>query len=144
MKECFPGLEFIDKLFGMNRLLLTIVFVILAIIPAYAHHSFARYYFESEMISVAGQIVEFEYRSPHAWVHLMAPDKNGQMQRFSAEWSNPNRLARSQIVKDTLKPGEQVVINGSPGRTPGEYKLHLKGIHRPADGWKWGNIQVSR
>jgi hypothetical protein len=128
----------------MNRLLFAVVFATLSVIPVYAHHSFARYYFENETISIAGQIIEFEYRSPHAWVHLMAPDKNGQMQRFSAEWSNTNRLARSQVLKDTLKPGDHVIISGSPGRNPGEYKLHLKGIHRPADGWKFGRVQEPR
>ena len=108
-------------------------------IPAYAHHSFATYYFESQSTSVRGEIVEFEYRSPHAWVHVMAKDDKGEMQKYSAEWANTNRLKQQGITKDTLKPGDYVVITGSPGRQPEEHRLHLKGIQRPSDGWKWGN-----
>ena len=102
-----------------------------------AHHSFAAYYFEEQSVSIEGEVVEFQYVAPHAWVHLMAPDSGGQLQRFAAEWSNPTRLARDGVTRDTLKAGDRVVITGSPGRKPSEYKMHLKRIERPADGWRW-------
>jgi hypothetical protein len=107
-------------------------------IPAYGHHSFAAYYFEDQSISVEGELVEFEYRSPHAWVHIMAQDGEGQIRRVSAEWANPNRLRQQGIAKDTLKPGDRLILRGSPGRNASENRLHLKGIERPADGWRWG------
>ena len=123
----------------MKRLLLTLVFAASAAgLPAYAHHSFAADYFENQTLSIRGELIEFEYRSPHTWVHVQAKDDKGQMQRFAAEWANPNRLARQGITKDTLKAGDYVVLTGSPSRNPGEYKLHLKSIERPADGWKSG------
>jgi thiamine monophosphate kinase len=59
------------------------------------------------------------------------------MRRFAAEWANPARLTRDNVTKDTLKPGDRVIVTGSPGRTASEYKLHLKRIVRPADGWSW-------
>jgi hypothetical protein len=103
-----------------------------------AHHSFAAYYFEEQSVSIEGEVVEFEYVAPHAWVHVLAPDAAGQMQRYAAEWSNPSRLARDGIERTTLKPGDRVVITGSPGRKASEYKVHLKRIQRAADGWSWG------
>ena len=109
-------------------------------IPAYAHHSFASYYFENQTTTLEGELVEFQYKSPHAWVYLMAKDDKGQMQRFGLEWSNTKRLEGYKVTKDTLKPGDYVIIAGSPGRNPSEHKLHLKGIRRPSDGWNWGNI----
>ena len=112
----------------------TIIAVVAA--PAFAHHSFARAYFENKSISISGEIVAFEFRSPHAWVQIMAPDENGQLQKYSAEWFNPSRLSKMNVTKDTLKPGDHVVISGSPSRIVNEYKLHLKRIERPADGWK--------
>ena len=128
----------------MKRLMLVVAFAAALAVPAFAHHSFARYYFEKDTVSVAGEIVEFEYRSPHAWVHLMVRDENGQLQPYSAEWFNTTRLKRLQITKDTLKPGDHVIITGAPGRNAAERKLHVKGIERPADGWKWGNVRASR
>ncbi len=102
-----------------------------------AHHSFAAYYFEDQSVSIEGEVVEFHYIAPHAWVYLLAPDSAGQVQRYAAEWSNPTRLARDGVTRDALKPGDRVVITGSPGRKPSEYKMHLKRIERPADGWRW-------
>ena len=67
----------------------------------------------------------------------MVEDENGQTQRFSAEWSNTNRLRRQGITRDTLKTGDHVIITGSPGRNPREHTLHLKSFERPADGFEW-------
>ena len=36
----------------------------------------------------------------------------------------------------TLKPGDVLIVTGSPGRSAADYKLHLKRIVRPSDGWK--------
>jgi hypothetical protein len=102
-----------------------------------AHHSFAAYYFEDQSVSIEGAIDVFDYRAPHAWVYVMAPDTEGRVQRFAAEWANPSRLRRDGITRETLKAGDRVEITGSPGRTASEYKIHLKRIRRPADGWEW-------
>ncbi len=106
-------------------------------LPAYGHHSFAAFYFEDQSVSIEGDLVEFDFRAPHAWVYVRALDPEGQMQKYGAEWANPSRLSRDGITKETLKPGDRVTITGSPGRTASEYKLHLKQIQRPADGWGW-------
>jgi len=119
-------------------LLGTMAAAALAVIPADAHHSFAAYYFEEQTISIEGEVVEFEYRNPHAWVHVMGKDADGRLQRFSAEWAGLSRLQSRGVVKDTLKPGDHVIISGSPGRNPWENRLHLKSITRRADGWTWG------
>ncbi len=105
--------------------------------PAYGHHSFAAYYVEDRTVSVEGELLEFDYLNPHAWVHIAAADSNGSVQRVSAEWSNPGRLKQQGITKETLKPGDRLIVTGSPARDHSEYKMHLKGIERPADGWKW-------
>ena len=41
------------------------------------------------------------------------------------------RLSSQGVTKDTLKPGDAVVVTGSPGRAGSENKVHLKGIKRP-------------
>jgi hypothetical protein len=104
---------------------------------ASGHHSFSAAYHEERRVSVDGEVVSFEYRSPHAWVHLDVRDQNGEVQRYSAEWSNPARLKRDGLTPESIQPGDRVIITGSPGRNPAERKIHLKSIQRPADGWLW-------
>ena len=109
-----------------------------------AHHSFATYYFEERSVTIEGELVKFEYRSPHAWVHVDVTDERGASRQYAAEWANPNRLTRDDIKEDTLKIGDRVVITGSPGRNPEEFKLHLKRIQRPSDGWSWPGSRGQR
>ena len=104
---------------------------------ASGHHSFAAHYFEDQSVTIEGMLTGFEYRAPHAWVHLSVIEDGGTAAPYSAEWANPNRLSRDGITKETLKVGDRVVITGSPGRTASERKIHLKQIERPADGWRW-------
>jgi exonuclease VII large subunit len=127
----------------MKHLLMTIAIAAAIIIPAYAHHSFAAEYLENQTTSIEGELSEFEYKNPHAWVYVMVKDASGQTQRFAAEWANTNRLKAQGILKDTLKPGDHVILTGSPGRNADDHKIHLKQIERPSDGWKWGNSRIS-
>ena len=112
--------------------------------PAYAHHSFASYYLEKQSMSIEGEVVKFEYRSPHVWVYIVTKDDKGETLQYAAEWFNPNRLKQQGITSDTIKPGDHVILVGSPGRNPADQRLHLKGIQRPADGWKSGIIITAR
>jgi hypothetical protein len=41
------------------------------------------------------------------------------------------------MSRDTLKPGDRLIVTGSPSRDPSAYRMHLKRIERPADGWTW-------
>ncbi len=122
----------------MRRTLLALTFAtFMAGMPAGAHHSFARYYFEDQSITLEGEVQEFRYRSPHAILLFMARTPEGQTRTYEAEWSNPRRLRGRGINEGTLRPGDFVVVTGSPGRAGSENKVHLKGIRRPADGWSW-------
>lgn len=123
----------------MTRTLLTLVMgTVIAAVPVYAHHSFAAYYNESQSISLEGTVDEFRYKSPHAILVFHAPDPAGRLQQYEAEWANPSRLQRQGITTNTLRPGDVVVVTGSPGRVASENKVHLTGIRRPSDGWTWG------
>ena len=121
----------------MKRMLLAAGMVASLVAGIGAHHSFAAFYFEERSVTITGDVVQFDYTSPHAWVHVTAPDAEGQPRRYAAEWANPSRLARDGITRETLAAGDRVTITGSPGRNASEYKIHLKRIERPADGWSW-------
>jgi len=120
-----------------RRLFLLALGSLMAATAAYAHHSFARDYQEEQMVSLEGDVVSFEYRNPHAWVYFTANDSGGVMRKFGAEWANPRRLEQQGIGASVLKPGDHVIVRGAPSRSATTYNVHLKSIHRPADGWNW-------
>jgi hypothetical protein len=113
--------------------------------PLAAHHSFAAVYDEDQMIEVAGEITEFRYENPHAWllVRGSAVGRGDGAKVYSAEWVGTAQLERQYIEKDTLKPGDRVRVWGAPSKTRSEAKIHLKRIER-SDGWKWQGRQTAR
>lgn len=123
----------------MKRTLTLVVLlglVLLGRTPMHAHHSFAATYFEDKEQSVEGQMVQFMYRNPHSFVHVL--DKNGV--RWAVEWGGGGQLSRQGVTRDTLKYGDHVVITGSPGRSAADHRLRLKSVLRPKDGWKWSGV----
>jgi Family of unknown function (DUF6152) len=120
-----------------RRLFLLALGSLMAATAAYAHHSFARDYHEDQMISLEGDVVSFDYRNPHAWVYFTANDNGGVPRKFGAEWANPRRLEQQGIGASVLKAGDHVIVRGAPSRSATTYNVHLKSIHRPADGWSW-------
>ena len=107
--------------------------------PLLAHHSISGAYYTDQQVKIEGTIVEFNYRSPHAFVELDGTDpKTGASTRFGVEWASVKRLERAGIGKETLKPGDRLVILGNPSRKTGDSTLHMVGAIRKADGWKWG------
>lgn len=107
-------------------------------VGASAHHSFTATYDESKEIEIEGQLVQFMFRNPHAWVHVMAPDENGEMQRWGVEWGGAGQLSGQGVTRDSLKPGDHVVITGNPGRNAEDHRIRMRSLLRPADGFGWG------
>jgi hypothetical protein len=125
----------------MKRTLLALVMTAGAVVSggrALAHHSFAATYFEDKTQKVEGNLVQFMYRNPHSFVQLEAPDDKGVVQRWSIEWGAGGQLGRQGVTRETLKPGDHVIIVGNPGRNPEDHRLRMVNITRPSDGWKWG------
>jgi hypothetical protein len=107
-----------------------------------AHHSFGAVYLESDNIEVDGNIVEFQYKNPHSWVHVRGSERGGLDEEhvYSAEWVSTSQLETEGITKTTLKPGDKVRIWGAPSKNPSEYRMHLKRMER-SDGWQWRGRQ---
>jgi hypothetical protein len=125
----------------MKSKLLVLAFAAVTIlgVRAYAHHSFAATYFEDKKVTVEGDLVQFLYRNPHSFVHVESKDpQTGEMVRWAVEWGAGGQLGRQGVTRETLKPGDHVVVVGNPGRNPEDHRLRMVNITRPSDGWKWG------
>jgi hypothetical protein len=105
--------------------------------PLLAHHSFAVYYLEKDTIEVDGDVVEFQYRNPHAWIFVQGTDGFGPSKIYAAEWISVSQLDRLGIDKSFFKAGDRVQIWASPNKNPNDNRVRLKRIER-RDGWKWG------
>jgi thiamine monophosphate kinase len=48
-------------------------------------------------------------------VKVEATDDDGQMQTWSVEWGGGAQLTQEHVTRDSLKPGDRVIVTGSPG-----------------------------
>jgi uncharacterized protein DUF6152 len=112
--------------------------VALLCVPLHGHHSFAEFYLEEDTIEVEGEILEFQYKNPHSWIHVLAQEPFGAPKPYAAEWVSTSRLEREGITKNTLRVGDRVRIWASPNRNPNDNRIRLKRIERRSDRWQWG------
>jgi len=105
---------------------------------ASAHHSFAATYLEDQSVTIEGELVQFMFRNPHSFVHVMVKEKDGSLVRYTVEWGGAGQLDGQGVTRETLRPGDYVVISGSPGRNPADRRVRLMSLHRPKDGFGWG------
>jgi hypothetical protein len=121
-----------------KALLLLVTGALIAGMSAHAHHSFTATYDEGRTVRIEGTLVQFLFRNPHSWVHVMAQDDDGEMQRWGVEWGGLGVLAGQGVTRESLRPGDHVIITGSPGRNQQENRLLMRSLYRPADGFGWG------
>jgi len=108
-----------------------------ASVPAQAHHSFPATYMVDQTVTIQGTVVQFLFRNPHSFVHVMAPDKGGKNVVWAVEWGGGGALGSANVTHDTLKPGDKVIVTGNPARDAVSHRLRMRAIERPSDGWKW-------
>jgi hypothetical protein len=107
--------------------------------PVFAHHSISAHYFMDQNVHLEGDVLEFSYSNPHSFVRLEAKDpKTGQASKWEIEWASVRRLEARGVAKDAIKTGDHVIVEGYPSRDNLDHRLFLRGITRPADGWKSG------
>jgi len=104
-----------------------------------AHHSFTATYFEDRTIQIEGRVLQFQFRNPHSFVHVQAPDENGEMHRWAVEWGGSSQLSNQGLANATLRPGDVVEITGNPGRDASDHRVRMRYLFRPSDGFDWGN-----
>ena len=83
---------------------------------AAAHHSFAVHFVADKIVTVKGTVEEFSFRNPHGLLTLTAKDASGVEQHWRIETNSPNILRRRGWSEDSIKPGDQVTIEGYPAR----------------------------
>ena len=106
--------------------------------PVLGHHNFADLYLEADTIDIDGEVVEFQYRNPHAWIHVATQDPFGAQKIYAGEWASVSRLERDGITRDFIRMGDRLRIWASPNRNPNDNRIRIKRIERRSDRWQWG------
>jgi hypothetical protein len=106
-----------------------------------AHHSIAGMYDASRNMTLEGTVAEFQFIYPHPIV-VVDVRRGTATEQWQMELDNRGELSQIGFTETTLKPGDRVIVHGSPARREAQ-RLYIRRLERPADGFGYEQIGTS-
>jgi hypothetical protein len=96
------------KLMGVSA----VAGVLLASLPAFAHHAFQAEFDDKKPVHLKGKVTEMEWINPHAWIHIDVTNADGSVTNWMVECGSPNIMLRRGFSKRSLEVGTELSVEG--------------------------------
>lgn len=82
---------------------------------ASAHHS-ALIFNRDVVVAFEGTVTQFGWANPHVYIHVETTDETGEIVEWEFETDATPILSRSGWSRDSLAPGDTVLVRGNPDK----------------------------
>jgi hypothetical protein len=113
--------------------------VMLAATTVDTHHSIAGMYDSTRAVTIDGVVTEYRFVSPHPYLDVR---DSRTSQTWRLEMDNRRELESIGVNEETIKPGDRLVVTGSPSRR-GATQMYIERLERPADGFGFEQYRSS-
>ena len=111
--------------------------VLLTAMPAAAHHAFATEFDATKQVAMKGVVTKIDWANPHVWFYLNVKNDSGTIENWGFEMGGPNSLRSSGGTKETMKIGDEVVVEGYLAKN-GTKNVNAKNVTMASTGKKLG------
>ena len=84
----------------------------LSALPLFAHHAFSTEFDMSKPVRLEGVVTNISWEKPHVFFFVDVRDADGTVVNWKCETRGPNGLTRQGWKRDSLKPGDKVLVQG--------------------------------
>jgi len=79
--------------------------------PTFAHHGTAAYDTKT-IVTIKGKMTDFRFINPHVQLYFDVKNDKGEVEKWQAELTAPNKLTRAGWSKHTLNTGDSITASG--------------------------------
>jgi len=83
---------------------------------ASAHHSVAGFDNQKEVV-LKGTVSQFIWRNPHVLLEWEVKGEDGKVTKWSGEMNSPTSMIQVGMNRNSLKPGDEVLVVINPSKT---------------------------
>jgi Family of unknown function (DUF6152) len=103
--------------------LISLILVLACLPAAYGHHSTSAFDMQAPPVTLRGVVADVEWANPH--IYLYIDTVGNSPERWALEGDAPSYTDRQCWKRDTVQPGDEVVVLASPPRDPNKKIGHL-------------------
>jgi len=124
----------------MQRIVLSLIAIaglLLSGVPAMAHHAFATEFDALKPTTMKGIVTKIDWANPHVWFYINVKTESGLIENWGFEMGGPNSLRNSGWTRETMKIGDEVIVEGSLAKN-GSHNVNAKSVTMASTGKKLG------
>jgi len=111
--------------------------VLAAATPMLAHHSFSAEYDGAKRVTLKGIVSKVDWMNPHVYFYIDVKDDSGAITNWALEMGPPNGLQRSGWTRNTMKVGDEVIVDGTLAKD-GSKQANARSVIMASTGKKLG------
>lgn len=113
-----------------QKTLLLVAITALFALPVNAHHSRANFDLNS-VVEISGTVARWQYRNPHAFLHLDVVSEAGETERWVVELGSIPNLKQIDMHRETLNVGDKVSVMVNPEKNAAKHYGFFKSMTLP-------------